>query len=68
MAAMKRRLINRRPDRAGLLLLGALPFLLAVICYFGFSAWRLAENPRRVDEIAPKVVHKENTLGEGKGF
>jgi len=48
---MKRRLINRRPDRAGLILLGALPFVLAILCYFGFSAWRLAENPN--DKLLP---------------
>ena len=51
---MKRRLINRRPDRAGLFLLGALPFLLAILCYLGFSAWRLAENPN--DKLLPGLA------------
>ncbi|MEI9987792.1 MAG: hypothetical protein WDN69_34510 [Aliidongia sp.] len=51
---MKRRLINRRPDRAGLFLLGALPFLLAMMCYLGFSAWRLAENPN--DKLLPGLA------------
>jgi len=45
------RLINRRPDRSMLLLLAALPFVLALTAYFVGSALRLAENPN--DKLLP---------------
>ena len=54
---MTRRLINRRPDRAGLVAWGAVPFLIAIIAYFIFSTLRLAENPN--DKLLPGLA----TLG-----
>jgi NitT/TauT family transport system permease protein len=53
-----RRIINRRPDRLGALLLGALPFLLAAILYLVFSAQRLADNPN--DKLLPALA----TIGD----
>ena len=51
---MTRRLINRRPDRAGLVAWGALPFLIAIIAYFIFSTLRLADNPN--DKLLPGLA------------
>jgi NitT/TauT family transport system permease protein len=51
---MPSRIINRRPGRAGLVLAGALPFVLAIICYFVFSALRQADNPN--DKLLPGVT------------
>ena len=51
---MSRRWINRRPDRAMGLLLGALPFVAAVAVYFAFSAARHAENPD--DKLLPTLA------------
>ena len=51
---MTRRLINRRPDRAGLVAWGALPFLIAIIAYFIFSTLRLLENPN--DKLLPGLT------------
>lgn len=51
---MARRLINRRPDRGGLIVWGALPFVLAVVLYFVFSTLRLQENPN--DKLLPGLT------------
>lgn len=51
---MSRRWINRRPDRAGGLLLGALPFLAIIILYLAFSAARHAVNPD--DKLLPGLA------------
>jgi NitT/TauT family transport system permease protein len=48
------RIINRRPDRVGLLLLGMLPFVIAAALYLTFSALRLAENPN--DKLLPSLM------------
>ena len=45
------RLVNLRPGRGGALLLGALPFVLLIVCYLFGSAARLAENPN--DKLLP---------------
>jgi NitT/TauT family transport system permease protein len=50
---MTSRLINRRPSRAGLILAGAAPFVLAIVAYLVFSALRLADNPS--DKLLPGV-------------
>ncbi|HLJ65235.1 MAG TPA: ABC transporter permease [Stellaceae bacterium] len=49
-----RRIINRRPDRLGALLLGTLPFLITAALYLTFSALRLAENPN--DKLLPSLA------------
>lgn len=49
-----RRIINRRPDRAGALLLGALPFAVVAVLYLTGSAIRLAENP--ADKLLPSLA------------
>jgi NitT/TauT family transport system permease protein len=46
-----RRLINRRPGRAGAVVLAALPFLLALVLYLAASEARLAINPD--DKLLP---------------
>jgi NitT/TauT family transport system permease protein len=51
---MSRRLINRHPDRAGRIVWGALPFLMALVAYFIFSTLRLAENPN--DKLLPGLT------------
>jgi NitT/TauT family transport system permease protein len=48
---MSRRLINRRPSRAALMYLGALPFLLLLLAYSIGSAARRADNPD--DKLLP---------------
>jgi NitT/TauT family transport system permease protein len=48
------RIINRRPDRVGLLVLGMLPFFIAAALYLTFSALRLAENPN--DKLLPSFM------------
>ena len=48
------RVINRRPDRLGRIVLGALPFILAAALYLVFSALRLAENPN--DKLLPSLA------------
>lgn len=53
-----RRVINRRPDRLGLLLLGALPFVIVAILYVSGSAIRLADNPN--DKLLPAL----STIGD----
>jgi NitT/TauT family transport system permease protein len=45
------RLINRRPDRGGQVLLACLPFVLLVLAYVIGSALRLADNP--ADKLLP---------------
>ena len=45
------RLLNRRPGRAGLLVLGALPFVLLIAAYLAASDARLAANPN--DKLLP---------------
>lgn len=47
------RIINRRPDRLGAWVLGALPFVIAAALYLVFSALRLAENPN--DKLLPAL-------------
>ncbi len=47
------RLINRRPGRAGQVLLGALPFILLAAAYLMASDARLAVNPN--DKLLPSV-------------
>ena len=54
-----RRIINRRPDRLGQIVLGALPFIIAAALYLVFSALRLADNPN--DKLLPSLA----TLGNG---
>jgi NitT/TauT family transport system permease protein len=51
---MSRRLINQRPGRAGIIYLGALPFLLLLLLYAFASAARRAENPD--DKLLPGAV------------
>jgi len=53
------RIINRRPDRLGRTLLGALPFLILAAVYLLGSAERLAENPN--DKLLPSLA----TLADG---
>lgn len=45
------RLVNQRPGRGAALLLGALPFVLLIVCYLFGSAARLADNPN--DKLLP---------------
>ena len=52
------RWINRRPDRAGGLLLAALPFVVLAGLYLTGSALRLAENPN--DKLLPGLA----TMGD----
>ncbi len=47
------RIVNRRPGRGGLLLLGAFPFVLLIVCYLFGSAARLADNPN--DKLLPSL-------------
>ncbi|MGQ9368713.1 ABC transporter permease [Azospirillum sp. ST 5-10] len=49
-----RRIMNRRPDRLGVLLLGALPFLIVAALYVTGSAVRLADNPN--DKLLPSLA------------
>lgn len=49
-----RRIVNRRPDRLGALLLGALPFVIVAALYVTGSAIRLAENPN--DKLLPALA------------
>ena len=53
------RIINRRPDRLGRIVLGALPFIVAAALYLVFSALRLADNPN--DKLLPSLA----SLGDG---
>ena len=46
-----RRIINLRPGRGGIVLWGALPFLMAGIAYAVASSARLAANPN--DKLLP---------------
>ncbi len=48
------RLINRRPDRTGCLVLASLPFVVAVAVYAAASAARLALNPN--DKLLPSFA------------
>ena len=48
------RLINRRPGRAGQILLGALPFVLLAAAYLMASDARLAVNPN--DKLLPSFA------------
>ena len=50
---MGRRIINRHPSRGSALAWGALPFLIIVLVYTGFSAMRLAKNPN--DKLLPSL-------------
>lgn len=52
------RWINRKPDRAGGLLLAALPFVLLIALYLTGSALRLADNPN--DKLLPGLA----TMGD----
>ena len=54
------RLINRRPGRAGQLLLAALPFLLLAAVYLVASDARWAENPN--DKLLPSLVSFAETI------
>lgn len=45
------RIVNRRPGRGGAFLLGALPFVLLIVCYLFGSAERLRDNPN--DKLLP---------------
>jgi len=47
------RIINRRPDRFGAWVLGAVPFIAAAILYLVFSALRLADDPN--DPLLPSL-------------
>ncbi|HNW79587.1 MAG TPA: ABC transporter permease, partial [Candidatus Competibacteraceae bacterium] len=49
-----RRLINLRPERGSRLLLGLLPFVLALLAYLIASAARLADNPS--DKLLPSLA------------
>ena len=51
---MARRLINRRPDRVGLIIWGAMPFVAAVILYAVFSILRQQANPN--DKLLPGLT------------
>jgi NitT/TauT family transport system permease protein len=53
------RIINRRPDRMGKFLLGALPFVIVLALYLVGSAARLADNPN--DKLLPSLA----TLADG---
>ena len=53
------RVINRRPDRLGMMVLGVLPFIVAAALYLVFSALRLADNPN--DKLLPSLT----SLGDG---
>lgn len=53
------RIINRRPDRMGKFLLGALPFVIVLALYLLGSAARLADNPN--DKLLPSLA----TLADG---
>ncbi len=55
-----RRLINQKPDRAGALFLGALPFLLLCIVYLMASHIRLAANPN--DKLLPALASFASTI------
>ncbi len=55
-----RRIINRRPDRIGAIMLGALPFVIAAALYLIFSALRLAENPN--DKLLPSLASLGNAI------
>jgi len=48
-----KRLMNLKPSRAGVVLLGLLPFLIVVLLYIGASEVRLAENPN--DKFLPSM-------------
>lgn len=48
------RIINRRPDRMGKFLLGALPFVIVLALYLLGSAARLADNPN--DKLLPSLA------------
>lgn len=48
------RIINRRPDRMGKFLLGALPFVILLAAYLLGSAARLADNP--TDKLLPSLA------------
>lgn len=56
-----RRIINRRPDRIGVVLLGALPFILLAALYLVFSALRLADNPD--DKLLPSLASLGDAIG-----
>ncbi|UOM34674.1 ABC transporter permease [Acuticoccus sp. I52.16.1] len=47
------RLVNRKPDRVGAILLGAIPFAVALVAYVVGSAIRRAENP--ADKLLPSL-------------
>ena len=49
-----KRLINLQPERGGRLLLGLLPFALALLAYLIASAARLADNPG--DKLLPSLA------------
>ncbi len=53
------RLINRHPDRVGLVFLAAVPFVLAFIAYAVGSGMRLAINP--ADKLLPAPSHIART-------
>lgn len=54
------RIINRRPDRLGTWILGALPFAIAAILYLVFSALRLADDPN--DKLLPSLPSLGNAI------
>lgn len=54
------RLVNRRPERAGRLLLMLLPFVLLLAAYFFGSAQRLADNPD--DKLLPSAAQMADAV------
>jgi NitT/TauT family transport system permease protein len=56
----RKRFVNRRPDRLGAFLLGALPFIVIIVVYALASADRLAANPS--DRILPSLASMANAF------
>lgn len=55
-----KRLINIKPAKPASWLLGAIPILMVVIVYLGFSNARLAENPH--DRLLPSIPTMESSI------
>ena len=55
-----RRLVNQRPGRVGLLLLGVMPFVLLITAYLVYSNARLAANPG--DKLLPSPATLATTI------
>jgi len=58
--ASRRRLINRIPGRAAMVLLGLLPFVLALMAYLIASDLRLSANPN--DKLLPSLASMGESL------